>query len=427
MPLAQRNLIGRVTLQTDVWSRVREELETLYGPRCNATHYCADLRGSCLNSTALPISGRDQNGTCQCHVWYSGDDCSQMILDDETCVGFNDRAECLDMRERLFTCGEVSEKDGLPEVCVQEGLTVVECGIAGHMRRASTLGTSGRDMSGLVGRPQAGFAATTCTKCIAHGVDGSLRPETNAKMCDRATVMAACQRGEDMYSQRICNYCGEAIGRSIYQDSESRSACSFFRGTCRGSVEKRLRGIVPPNTDIIGATMFGGLRYCARPDVFSSTSHYYNEDNILLIGQSCIDHTPVWTTWDWSKQIDHPDLVLDDLGTKCRDPDDPVTCPLARNCISGDLCEEDRVDWSSFDSILSEWGEEALAAFADPGSEGLEGGRTFENHKAVLEPQTAYKDAYWPSVTEDYALRYTRVDWSVDQFDADRARNQTNS
>ena len=56
---------------------VRARLRTLYGGSvCNATDGC-DLRfGNCLNVTGLNVYQYDQNGTCACHHWFQGDDCS---------------------------------------------------------------------------------------------------------------------------------------------------------------------------------------------------------------------------------------------------------------------------------------------------------------------------------------------------------------
>ena len=71
--------------------------------------------------------------------------------------------------------------------------------------------------------------------------------------------------------------------------------CSLFRGTCPGAVEKRIRGIVPPNYDIVGATIYGGLRYCQQAATFSTNKHYYQESDIMMVGQSCINDVKMFT------------------------------------------------------------------------------------------------------------------------------------
>ena len=89
------------------------------------------------------------------------------------------------------------------------------------------------------------------------------------------------QRHEDATAQRLCNYCGgETQGAVMPQRGEDRTD-SYFRGTRMGSGEKRIRGIVPPNMDIIGQTAYGGLRYCKKPSTFTSEAHYYSDEFML--------------------------------------------------------------------------------------------------------------------------------------------------
>ena len=122
-------------------------------------------------------------------------------------------------------------------------------------------------------------------------------------------------------------------------------SCSLYRGTCIGSVEKRIRGIVPPNLDIVGQTMFGGLRYCKKPTTFSSVQHYYSDADIMQVGQTCREGTtPTYEGWDWSKQYDHPSTVRDQFGTACEDPQNERTCPISRFCMDGKVCYTDTPD-----------------------------------------------------------------------------------
>ena len=131
----------------------------------------------------------------------------------------------------------------------------------------------------------AGYAANMCSKCSGRGTQ---RPESMAKICDKEALLRSCQRQEDILSQRICNYCSGAAATATATAGEASTAassrgrkCSFFRGTCAGSVERRIRGVVPPNENIIGHTAYGGLRYCKAPGAFSSTEHYYQEEDIM--------------------------------------------------------------------------------------------------------------------------------------------------
>ena len=114
----------------DIWMELNYQLGLRFGPRSNATYGCDVLRGTCLNISGLPIIEYDQNGTCTCHPWYSSGDCSQMILNNETCVGMPDFATCERIRDRLYFCGDVKAEDALPQICLEEKLTVVQCGEA---------------------------------------------------------------------------------------------------------------------------------------------------------------------------------------------------------------------------------------------------------------------------------------------------------
>ena len=125
------------------------------------------------------------------------------------------------------------------------------------------------------------------------------RPETGAKQCNTTEFLAQCQRMEDITGQRVCNQCTEDTGGAIPQADPTAGGpkCSFFRGTCMGSVEKRIRGIVPPNVDIIGHNRYGGLRYCKKQTTYTSAQHYFTEDDIMQAGQSCINNKKMWTNF----------------------------------------------------------------------------------------------------------------------------------
>ena len=113
--------------------------------------------------------------------------------------------------------------------------------------------------------------------------NGEMRTETFAKLCDRSIVLVACQRYEDATARKLCNYCGGETQGSVMPQRGMNRECSFYRGTCMGSVEKRIRGIVPPNMDIIGQTAYGGLRYCKKPSTFTSEAHYYSDADITSV------------------------------------------------------------------------------------------------------------------------------------------------
>ena len=466
IPNNQRVIAGPFNPNIDMWSRLQQELSRRFGPRCNATYNCDELRGTCLNITGLPIIGHDQNGTCNCHAWFTGADCSQMILNEVTCAGMPDHEDCQKIKNRLYFCGEVEDRDGLPEVCLNQGLTVVQCGQAGHMRgHRNVTGTPN-----LIGRPENGYAAGACAKCMARtGITTTVRSETYTKACDPAIMLRLCQRQEDAWAQNICNYCNVGIeGSTQPPDRES----SYFRGTREGSVEKRLRGIVPPNLDIVGHHRFGGLRYCKEPTTFTSTTHYYTDADIMKVGQTCLEgRVPTFEGWDYSRKfpctveglslyIDdigiardalnagcEPNIVLDRFGLACLNPDDPTSCPKARNCFDGDVCTDDTPDFREIDELIRFWGLEKLKIFTDQvaaggtcnyyvprgidpdqvlstwyGGEGVLPIRcTFDQHSAILSPDRNIDSilTWTPFASRDYVDRYVlNVDWGFEAYDS---------
>ena len=58
--------------------------------RRQATVGCDERFGRCLNISGLPVHGYDQNGTCACHHWFIGGDCSQPDLSGDICELHND-------------------------------------------------------------------------------------------------------------------------------------------------------------------------------------------------------------------------------------------------------------------------------------------------------------------------------------------------
>jgi len=475
VPQTQKQLMPKTSAQTDLWATLASVLHNLYGPRCNATHGCArhgyPPRGRCLNITGGDVYGYDQNGTCHCHPWFTTDDCSVVLANGVTCAGIPNMQQCQTVRENLFTCGLVNANDYLPSACVQRGLTVVECGEAGYMHGVRN--QSG--ISNLVGRPDSALAALSCDKCMARG---AFRSETFAKLCNRAEILVACQRYEDATAQRLCNYCGmETAGSVMPQRGRDRS-CSYYRGTCMGSVEKRIRGIVPPNLDIIGHTAYGGLRYCRQPSTFTSVQHYYTDADIMMVGETCrLGTMPMYEGWDWTKQHDltkvapmigsstqreralltsmsgsmaGDNTMRDRFGTACEQPYYEATCPIARNCIDASLCYTDTPDWLDMDHLVQYIGLGVLRYYADDGSglcnayfgsdtaaldaaiaasqarqATLAGGLTdegpppvipctFETHRRVLRPTVAASIADWPFLSQEYLDAYTHVDWSTE-------------
>jgi len=197
-----------------------------------------------------------------------------------------------------------------------------------------------------------------------------------------------------------------------------KKGCSYYRGTCLGSVERRIRGIVPPNYDIVGHHNFGGLRYCKERTTFTTDQHYLTEEDIVQVGQSCLRQRKFFTSWDHTRQPFNRRTKRDELGLRCADPDNPKTCPLSRKCIDEALCPTDDPDWLNFDELLKHWGTNTLIAFADlpgePDANGKTPPRTYETHKIILDPHCAYLFAKWPHASLEYQLAYTRVDWSLD-------------
>lgn len=157
-----------------------------------------------------------------------------------------------------------------------------------------------------------------------------------------------------------------------------------------GSVERRIRGIVPPNQGIVGHTVTGGLRYCKAAATFTTEAHYYSEKDVMLTGEACVNNQRIRAEWDYSRQRDAPSLVLDRHGLRCANPDDESTCPKARRCVVGGGCHTDQPDWSD-PAVLADpnigWGERAVP-FLDP---------------------TVRRD--WKYVGDDYP--WTSVDWGI--------------
>jgi len=200
----------------------------------------------------------------------------------------------------------------------------------------------------LIGFDEDGWAMALCAKCAG-------RPETMVRSCRRATSLRQCQRDEQQTDQSICNLCSDdEVGNLL---PETERPCSLYRGTCPGAVEKRIRGIVPPNLDIVGNHFVGGLRYCARRESFTTSRHYYTEDDIMKPGQRCINDVPMWTNWDMAKIRDHPRTIEDELGLACLQPDNEQTCPRARRCEDELLCHTDQPDWTD-DAVLRRGAED---------------------------------------------------------------------
>lgn len=158
----------------------------------------------------------------------------------------------------------------------------------------------------LRGHAEDGWAMAVCAKCVG-------RPETMVKACRRATSLKDCQRHEDATGQNVCNMCMDDEVGSVLPKTEK--GCSLFRGTCAGSVEKRIRGIVPPNLDIVGATSYGGLRYCAKPSTFSTTQVRWRRTHLRptspsnILWPCAVAHACPWTPF----AVAHPLTSLDTL------------------------------------------------------------------------------------------------------------------
>ena len=457
IPKWQQNLFKK-TRNIDLWATLYKTMRDMFGHRCNATMGCDPVRGACLNISGLPIIGYDQNGTCTCRgpdgfsdPWYTDDECNVPITDTAACLGMGDDiVQCARVRDKLFTCGAVGVADGLPDECILRGLDVIQCGDQGYLQGR-------RDEPGVpneIGRPEQGYASSLCAKCISRSdieTGYMMRPETYAKTCSRPEALHACQRMEDATNQRVCNYCTEDTQGSNLPGRGNLKDCSFFRGTCMGAVEQRIRGVVPPNVDIIGHNEYGGLRYCKEPAPFTMKEHYLQENDIMQVGQACIDHTAYFTNWDFTRQKNHRRTVKDEVGPdglgrfglKCATPDNERTCPRAINCVSGDLCFENNRDWTKMKDIIAAWGLDVLIALSDQGISGeaaaaAEAGTaddleyTFVTHKMVLDPETAYTKPtsdtagepfvgnwpyLWPYVDQQYLEAFTKVTWSVGATD----------
>ena len=329
-------------------------------PFCLAVpRYGCDLTyGSCLNITGGDVYLYDQNGTCVCHPWFTGGNCSTVDTSGDICmIGGGETARVLDLetcttlRRRLYTCGTVGSGDGLPRECIDAGYDAIQCLESGLLARgdsstsssggggggggggsssSSSSSSSSMDSStgsesewmlgaarasrqracdtgvvqqvldatvagnemaaklptyecdrlpksplgeadgtfgssayvdredasseqklyepNLRGHRSDGWVMAMCAKCMG-------RPETAVKACRRATTLNTCARSEGIADQAACNLCmDDTIGNTM---PSLDKRCSFFRGTCMGSVEKRIRGIVPPNIDVIGKTPYG--------------------------------------------------------------------------------------------------------------------------------------------------------------------------
>ena len=104
-------------------------------------------------------------------------------------------------------------------------------------------------------------------------------------------------------------------------------------------------------------------------------------------------------------------------------------------------CFENNRDWTKLSDIKAEWGEDKIEAYADQTIAVREGQLvldademilyTYNTHKKVLDPQTAYLQPtgpttgepfvgnwpyLWPFLDPDYLERYTKVKWSVDGY-----------
>ena len=217
----------------------------------------------------------------------------------------------------------------------------------------------------LVGHDEDGWAMALCSKCFGRSASGTSGVETMVRVCRRETSLRQCQRDEFKTDQNVCNMCSEDDLGSVWPTVAGISAsepCSLFRGTCPGSVEKRIRGVVPPNLDIVGHHFAGGLRYCGPRTTYTTSSHYYTEAHIMQPGQACINDEKIWPLWDWSKMkyigsstevldvstsVPDPRTVRNELGLACLNPDDEATCPRSRRCEDMSLCWTDQPDWTS--------------------------------------------------------------------------------
>lgn len=80
--LLQGNEIGTPEALSIIQTRIAE----LYtDSACNATSGCDLTYGRCLNTTGGDVYMYDQNGTCVCHPWFDGGDCSNVITAGDAC------------------------------------------------------------------------------------------------------------------------------------------------------------------------------------------------------------------------------------------------------------------------------------------------------------------------------------------------------
>lgn len=147
LPDWQRRLVPQSVHAVDgALGLIQEQIIALYGEsQCNATSRengigCDHTYGQCLNVSGLPVDYYDQNGTCKCHHWYIGGDCSTLDVSGDRCTlgeGLSNYSlpddECRVLRSKLYMCGKVQSGDGMPRACVDGGLTALECLEGGYL------------------------------------------------------------------------------------------------------------------------------------------------------------------------------------------------------------------------------------------------------------------------------------------------------
>ena len=91
VPVWQRQLLLPQERELeDAFELMQAHIVRRYGESaCNASYGCNLLYGQCLNVTGGDVYLYDQNGTCRCHHWFEGADCSQIIISGDTCT-YND-------------------------------------------------------------------------------------------------------------------------------------------------------------------------------------------------------------------------------------------------------------------------------------------------------------------------------------------------
>lgn len=144
VPAWQRRLLNVAEAERDdSFLLVQAYLRALYGESvCNATYGCNLIYGRCVNTTGGDVYEYDQNGTCTCHSWFTGGDCSVVqVIEGETCeydsLGGRvtlERDRCESIRRKLYLCSSVASSDGMPRRCIDDGLTALQCLEAGFMR-----------------------------------------------------------------------------------------------------------------------------------------------------------------------------------------------------------------------------------------------------------------------------------------------------